>query len=92
MTHLSPKSWRPTGRQLGRQLSRRDVWTYDEKIELAANCERERVPPKEVPPTTWRNRPRAVSPYAQTRYDLQNRSSAKTWRTGNSVVAELAAS
>jgi len=31
------KNWRPNGRQLGRQLSPRDVWTYDDKIELAAN-------------------------------------------------------
>jgi hypothetical protein len=31
------KSWRPTGRQLGRQLSPREIWTYGTRNELAAN-------------------------------------------------------
>src|SRR5260370_41873341 len=31
------KSWRPRGRQLGRQLSPREIWTYGKKNQLAAN-------------------------------------------------------
>jgi hypothetical protein len=30
-------SWRPGGRQVGRQISLREIWTYGEKNQLAAN-------------------------------------------------------
>ena len=38
------ESWRPRGRQFGRQLSPREIWTYDDKNELAASWPASRPP------------------------------------------------